>query len=141
MANAGILVCRVNYLKESIENNGKNFAVVDAAMNDLMRPSLYNAYHDVIPLNTKKNDNPTKNWDIVGPICETGDWLAKQRKLNLTEGCLLAFASAGAYCSSMSSNYNSRLKASELIIRENGDVQLIKKRESFNDLIKNEIII
>jgi diaminopimelate decarboxylase len=141
IANAGILICKVNYLKESKNNASKNFAVVDAAMNDLMRPSLYNAYHEIIPLNLKTENTDIKKWDIVGPICETGDWLAKNRTLHLYENCLLAFASAGAYCSSMSSNYNSRLRSSEVLVRQNGDVKQIIKRENFDCLIKNEILI
>ncbi len=135
---AGLLVCKVLTLKKGTENYDKNFIVVDAAMNDLMRPSLYDAYHEIFPLTRLNKSNSDKCWDVVGPICETGDWLGKGRYIHTNEGDFLAVASAGAYGSSMASNYNSRARPAELIIRENGKVDIIKKRESFEDLIKNE---
>lgn len=128
-ANAGILVTRVEYLKLT---EYKNFAIVDAAMNDLLRPSLYNAWQDVIPVN-KVNTVPENVWDVVGPVCETGDFLAKDRTLRLKAGDLLAIRSSGAYGFSMSSNYNSRPRPAELMIDGN-QAHLIKARERIDHL-------
>ncbi len=133
--NAGILLTRLQYLKT---NSGKNFAIVDAGMNDLMRPSLYEAYHGVEPV--LKRDTPAKKYELVGPICESGDWLAKDRELAIEEGDLLALMSAGAYGMSMSSNYNTRGRAAEVIV--DGDkVHLIRKRETPADQYALETII
>jgi diaminopimelate decarboxylase len=136
---AGLLVCKVLALKNGAEVTDKNFIVVDAAMNDLMRPSLYNAYHEIFPISDFENTDSDISWDIVGPICETGDWLGKNRQIHTKEGARLAIASAGAYGSSMASNYNSRTRPAEILITTSGSIQLIKKRESFDDLIRNEI--
>ncbi len=134
--NAGILVTRVEYLKSTAE---KNFAIVDAAMNDLVRPSLYNAWQDIVPV--KQNNNAElKRWDIVGPVCETGDFLGKDRSLALQPGDLLAVRSAGAYGFTMSSNYNSRPRAAEVLV--DGDKHwLIRQRESLAQLWQGEALI
>ncbi|WP_198246827.1 diaminopimelate decarboxylase [methane-oxidizing endosymbiont of Gigantopelta aegis] len=134
--NAGILVTRVEYLKSTAE---KNFAIVDAAMNDLVRPSLYNAWQDIVPV--KQNNNADlKLWDIVGPVCETGDFLGKDRSLALQPGDLLAVRSAGAYGFTMSSNYNSRPRAAEVLV--DGDKHwLIRQRENLTQLWQGEALI
>ncbi|MCF7873871.1 MAG: diaminopimelate decarboxylase [Candidatus Omnitrophica bacterium] len=139
IGNAGILVTKVLYNKESYN---KGFIVVDAAMNDFLRPSLYNAYHKIITVDENKNKLFQKNKlvDIVGPVCESGDFLGKKRKISADEGDYLAVFGAGAYGTSMSSNYNSRRRAPEVLIN-NKRCYRIKKRESYQDLIKQEIII
>jgi diaminopimelate decarboxylase len=116
----------------------KNFVVVDAGMNDLMRPSLYDAYHHIQPLlKTRRN---TMTADIVGPICESGDFLAKDRRIPVVnQGEYLAVMSAGAYGFSMSSNYNSRPRAAEVLV-SGGNFALIRKRETYEDLMNGEII-
>jgi diaminopimelate decarboxylase len=133
VGNAGILVTKVEYLKQ---NSVKSFAIIDGAMNDLMRPTLYGAYHQVLPIK-KTQQGVCATWDLVGPICETGDFLAKDRTLCLTEGDYLALMSAGAYGFTMSSNYNTRARAAEIMV--SGDKhQLIRKRENLLDLFANE---
>ncbi len=134
VANAGLLLTRVNTLKT---NEGRNFAVVDAAMNDLIRPALYSAWQDVV--NIRDSDATEMIWDIVGPVCETGDFLAKERALALNEDDLLAVLSAGAYGFVMSSNYNSRPRAAEILV--SGDQQrIIRRRETIEDLFALESI-
>jgi len=133
VANAGVLLTRVEYLKHSPH---KNFAIVDAAMNDLMRPALYQAWQDIVPVNVKA-DGDTKLYDIVGPVCETGDFLGKDRELALDEGDLLAVRSSGAYGASMSSNYNSRPRAAEVIV-DGEQVHMVRARESMADLMRGE---
>ncbi|MGR9085875.1 MAG: diaminopimelate decarboxylase [Gammaproteobacteria bacterium] len=137
VGNAGILVTQVEYLKPTAH---KSFAIVDAAMNDLVRPSLYGAWQDIIPVKLKPT-NPAsaieKIWDIVGPVCETGDFLGKNRALTLAEGDLLAVRSAGAYGFSMSSNYNSRPRAAELLVDGNR-LSLIRARETIEQLWAGE---
>jgi diaminopimelate decarboxylase len=133
VGNAGILLSRVEILKPGED---KNFAVIDAAMNDLMRPTLYNAWHDVALV--KPAVAAPKTWDLVGPVCESGDWIAKDRVLGLAAGDLVAILSAGAYGMSMSSNYNSRGRAAEVLISEDGKAHLIRRREAFEDLIATE---
>ena len=135
VGNAGVLLSRVEILKPG---QVKNFAVVDAAMNDLMRPALYDAWHGV-ELVTPATAAP-RTWDLVGPVCESGDWLAKDRLLGLSQGDVVAFLSAGAYGMSMSSNYNSRGRAAEVLIDQQGVPHLIRRRESFQDLIATEQI-
>src|SRR6056300_1710886 len=133
IGKAGILLTKVEYIKRS---EHKNFIVVDAAMNDLMRPSLYGAHHNVINIsNPKKGD---EIFDIVGPICETEDFLAKDRQISASEDDLLAFMDAGAYGFSMSSNYNTRPKIAEILVDQT-DFKLIRQRETFDDLIQHEI--
>ncbi|MEY4767917.1 MAG: diaminopimelate decarboxylase [Pseudomonadota bacterium] len=136
VANAGILVTKVEYLKTT---PAKNFAIVDAAMNDLIRPALYNAWQQIIPvqLHSKASIN---TWDIVGPICETGDFLAKQRELALEVNDLLAICSAGAYGFSMSSNYNSRPRIAEIMVHRDQS-HLIRARETYSQLWENEYLI
>lgn len=128
-ANAGILVTRLEYIKE---NESKYFAIVDAAMNDLMRPALYQAWQEVIKVNSDIK-GVKENFDIVGPVCETGDYLAKERELELSEGELLAIRSCGAYGFTMSSNYNSRPRVCEILVNEE-EVRMIRRRETFEDL-------
>jgi diaminopimelate decarboxylase len=133
IGKAGILLTKVEYIKRS---EHKNFIVVDAAMNDLMRPSLYGAHHNVINISNPKNGDEI--FDIVGPICETGDFLAKDRQISASEDDLLAFMDAGAYGFSMSSNYNTRPKIAEILVDQT-DFKLIRQRETFDDLIQHEI--
>lgn len=136
VANAGVLLTRVEYLKH---NPHKNFAIVDAAMNDLMRPALYQAWQDIVPVNI--NDGADiRLYDIVGPVCETGDFLGKDREFALKEGDLLAVRSSGAYGASMSSNYNSRPRAVELIV-DGDQVHIARARESMADLMQGEKIL
>lgn len=133
--NAGILITRVLFQKKTAE---KNFLIVDAGMNDLLRPSLYDAYHSIEPVQRKKSGMVT--YDVVGPICETGDFLARDRNMHRAEpGDLLAVMSAGAYGFSMSSNYNSRPRVAEVLVKDN-NFYLIRKRETLNDLIRGEVI-
>lgn len=136
MANAGILVTKVEFLKQGEE---KNFAIVDAAMNDLIRPSLYSAWQNIIPVNANLiRDN--KIYDVVGPICETGDFLGKDRALAIQADDLLAIRSSGAYGFTMSSNYNSRVRAAELMV--DGDtVHVVRERELLVDLWKGEHLV
>ena len=135
VGNAGILLTKVLYSKEG---KGKTFIIVDAAMNDLIRPSLYHAHHEIKPVEEKKR--PVIVADVVGPICETGDFFAQERKMPLVQsGDLLAIMSAGAYGFVMSSNYNSRPRVAEVLV--NGDrYQVIRKRECYEDLIRLEKI-
>ena len=133
--NAGLLLTQVQYLKT---NSDKNFAIVDAAMNDLMRPSLYESWHTVLPV--VKRQTETKTYDIVGPICESGDWLARQRTLSIETDDLLAIMSAGAYGMAMSSNYNTRGRAAEILI-DDKKAYLIRKRERPEELYALETII
>jgi diaminopimelate decarboxylase len=134
--NAGILVTQVEYLKLTAH---KNFAIVDAAMNDLVRPSLYSAWQEIIPVNQQSNA-PEQLWDIVGPVCETGDFLGKDRALKLSQGDLLAIRSSGAYGFSMSSNYNSRPRVAELMVDGN-HVHLVRERESIAQLWAGEHLL
>ncbi len=134
-ANAGLLVTRVEYLKPT---NDKNFAIVDAAMNDLLRPSLYNAWQDIIPVKIR-NSGQTLEYDVVGPVCETGDFLGKDRSLNIQAGDLLAVRTAGAYGFTMSSNYNSRPRAAEILVDQDR-VHLIRERETLASLMQGEHI-
>ena len=134
--NAGVLLTKVIYVKDTPV---KRFYIVDAAMNDLVRPSFYGAYHEVVPLKALKGSK--KKADVVGPVCESGDFLAKGRMMpaGLKQDDILALMSAGAYGFTMSSNYNSRRRAAEVLV--DGDkFHVIRKRETFNDLIRNEVI-
>ena len=117
----------------------KNFAIVDAAMNDLMRPALYDAYHDIVPVVPRAllGAGETTHYEIVGPVCESGDFLGHDRKLNLQEGDLLAIMSAGAYGMSMASNYNTRPRATELIV-DGDQVFVVRQREKISDLFALE---
>ena len=135
VGNAGLLLTRVEYLKS---NRQKNFAIVDAAMNDLIRPALYDAYQAILPVRPSA-DAPRRTYDIVGPVCETGDFLGKERELGIGEGDLLAVRSAGAYGSSMGSNYNSRPRPPEVLV-DGSRALLVRKRESLSDLFRDEIL-
>ena len=132
VANAGILLTRVEYLKH---NDAKNFAIVDAAMNDLMRPALYSAWHRIEAV--KPSSAEASTYDVVGPVCETGDFLGRNRKLSIVAGDLLAIHSAGAYGMSMSSNYNTRPRAAEVMVDGN-KATLIRKREGVSALFSGE---
>lgn len=132
MANAGILVSKVEYLKETPD---KNFAIIDAAMNDLIRPALYSAWQEIIPV--QQTDAATKNYDVVGPICETGDFLGKSRDLAVNAGDYVAVRSSGAYGFTMASNYNSRVKAAEVMVDNDRAIQ-IRQRETLSDLWRGE---
>jgi diaminopimelate decarboxylase len=132
VGNAGVLLTRVQYLKHS---EARNFAIVDAAMNDLLRPALYEAFHGVRPVHPRAGDETL--YDIVGPVCESADWLARQRKLALQQGDLLAVESAGAYSMAMASNYNARPRAAEAMV--DGDkYYVVRQRETLDDLLKGE---
>ena len=133
IANAGVLLTRVEYLKEGEE---RHFALVDAAMNDLIRPSLYGAWMNIIPAD-KSLQRPARRYDVVGPVCETGDFLGKDRELSLAQGDLLVVRSAGAYGFSTSSNYNARPRAAEVLV--DGDAaHLVRQREPLADLWRLE---
>jgi len=131
---AGLLLTRVEYLKHGRE---KNFAVVDAAMNDLLRPALYEAWHDVLPV---ARANGGKTYEIVGPVCESGDFLARARTLALREGDLLAVMAAGAYGMSMSSNYNTRPRAAEVMV-DGAQAHLVREREAVSELMAREMLL
>ena len=135
IGKAGILLTEVEYIKNSSE---KNFLIVNAAMNDLIRPSLYEAFHEII--NLSPSDSEKKNYDIVGPVCETGDFLGKDRLISAEENNILAVLDVGAYGMSMSSNYNSRPKAAEILVDDN-KFYLIRNRENFADLINGEQLL
>ncbi len=136
VGNAGILLTRVQYIKN---NGAKNFAVVDAAMNDLMRPALYQAWQAIVPV-VEDSSQPVKTYDVVGPICETGDFLGKQRELAIKQGDLLAILSAGAYGFTMSSNYNSRPRVAEIMVDGN-HYQVVRQRETIEQLFANESLL
>jgi len=133
--NAGILLTRIEYLKHTADHN---FAIVDAAMNDLQRPALYNAWHSVVPIEPRTGN--AMLYDIVGPVCETGDFLAKNRLLSLAAGDLLAVRSAGAYGFTMSSNYNTRPRAAEIMV-DGKQMHVIRERETFDDLVRGEHLL
>ena len=134
VGNAGVCLTEVLYLKPG---EHKNFCIVDAAMNDLPRPAMYQAYHQIVPVQTPSLDTPTLTWDVVGPVCESGDWLGRDRDLAVRAGDCLAVLSAGAYCMSMASNYNTRGRAAEILV--SGDrLQVIRERESADDQMRLE---
>lgn len=135
--NAGILVTKVEYLKPTA---AKNFAIVDAAMNDLIRPSLYSAWQEIIPVQQANESKDLKPWDIVGPVCETGDFLGKNRELSIKENDLLAVRSSGAYGFTMSGNYNSRPRAAELLV-DDKTLHVIRQRETLEQLWQGELLI
>lgn len=139
VGNAGVLLTRVEYLKS---NQEKNFAIVDAAMNDLIRPTLYDAWHDVEAVSPRISSTTahTRLYDIVGPICESGDWLAKNRPLHLEQNDLLAIMSAGAYAFTMASQYNTRPRAAEVMV-DGSSVHLIRPREELHRLFDTERIL
>ena len=139
VGNAGVLVTKVEYLKASSKDSeAKNFAIVDAAMNDLMRPALYDAYHDIQAVSPRIGAAVT--YEIVGPVCESGDFLGHDRALNLAEGDLLAIMSAGAYGMSMASNYNTRGRAVEIMVHGD-ECHVIRQREEIADLFALESLL
>lgn len=135
VGNAGVLLTRVEYVKPG---EAKNFLVVDAAMNDLIRPALYDAWHEVVEV--RRTGAPQALFDVVGPVCETGDFLAQQRRLAAQAGDLLAIRSAGAYGMTMSSNYNSRPRAAEVMV-DGAAAHLVRDREKLTDLFANERVL
>jgi diaminopimelate decarboxylase len=116
----------------------KNFCIVDAAMNDLPRPAMYEAYHQIVPVQRRAGAGTT--YDVVGPVCESGDWLGRDRKLATQAGDVLAVLSAGAYCMSMASNYNARGRAAEVLV-DGGQVHVIRQREDIADQMRNEKLL
>ncbi|NRA69744.1 MAG: diaminopimelate decarboxylase [Gammaproteobacteria bacterium] len=133
MANAGILVAKVEYLKQTPD---KNFAIIDAAMNDLIRPALYSAWQEIVAV--ESSTQATDVYDVVGPVCETGDFLGKDRTLALSPGDFIAIKSSGAYGFTMASNYNSRVKPAEVMVDCDKDIE-IRQRETLADLWRGEI--
>ena len=132
VGNAGVCLTEVLYLKPGEQ---KNFCIVDAAMNDLPRPAMYEAFHGIVPLHARSG--ATTTYDVVGPVCESGDWLGRDRALAVHSGDLLAVLSAGAYCASMASTYNTRGRAAEILV-DGSQAVLIRPRESAADTFKNE---
>ena len=132
VGTSGILLTKVEYIKEAGE---KKFAIIDAGMNDLIRPSLYEAWHNVREVEERNVESET--YDLAGPVCETGDILARDRSLKIQPNDYLVFMDVGAYGSVMSSNYNSRLKPAELLVTKDV-VKVIKRKENFEDLIALE---
>ncbi|MDE2090084.1 MAG: diaminopimelate decarboxylase [Gammaproteobacteria bacterium] len=135
VGDAGVLLTRVEYLKHTAH---KNFAIVDGAMNDLLRPALYGAWQEILPLRTGRQDEAPR-YDVVGPVCETGDFLGKDRALNLAPGDVLAVRSAGAYGFAMSSNYNARPRAAEVMV-DGERMHLVRRRETAADLMSGETV-
>ena len=135
VGNAGVLLTRVEYLKPG---TAKNFAIVDAAMNDLLRPALYDAWHPVDPVRPRVGDE--RHWEIVGPVCESADFLGHERMLAIAAGDLLAVLSAGAYGMAMSSNYNSRPRACEVVVAGER-MHLVRPREDATDLFARESVL
>ncbi|MCK9213937.1 MAG: diaminopimelate decarboxylase [Rhodoferax sp.] len=135
VGNAGVCVTEVLYLKPGEQ---KNFCIVDAAMNDLPRPAMYQAYHQIVPL--KPRATAPETWEVVGPICESGDWIGHDRDLSVQQGDRLAVLSAGAYCMSMASNYNTRNRAAEVLV-DGAQAHLIRERESYADQMRLEHLI
>ncbi|MDQ5880469.1 MAG: diaminopimelate decarboxylase, partial [Pseudomonadota bacterium] len=135
VGNAGLLLTKVEYLKPG---EVKNFAIVDAAMNDLARPALYDAWHDILPV--APHTGGEQSWEIVGPVCESGDFLGHGRSLALQPGDLLAIMSAGAYGMAMSSNYNTRPRAAEVLVDGN-QVHLVRRRETVEQLLAQDAML
>ncbi len=134
--NAGVLLTRVEYLKPA---GDKHFCIVDAAMNDLIRPALYDAWQAIVPVR-QRSDLESQTYDVVGPVCESGDWLGHDRELAVSPGDLLAVRSAGAYGFTMASNYNSRLRAAEVMV-DGTAVHLVRARETYDDLVRGEAML
>ena len=136
VGNAGLCVSEVLYLKPGEQ---KSFCIIDAAMNDLPRPAMYQAFHAIVPL-ALASSAPEQRYDVVGPICESGDWIGRDRSLSVAAGDRLAVLSAGAYCMSMSSNYNTRGRAAEVMV-DGASARLVRQRETPADTFKNEILL
>ena len=137
VANAGVLLTTIQYIKSA--DNDKYFAIVDAGMNDLFRPALYGAWHQIVPIKCKKFDVPVRRFDIVGPVCESGDFLGKNRDLSLETDDLLMITTAGGYGFSMSSNYNTRPRSPEIMV-EGDKYKIVRSREKITDLFALEYI-
>jgi diaminopimelate decarboxylase len=137
VANAGVMLTTVEYLKETAS---KNFAIIDGAMNDIIRPALYQAVMDIIPVQLPPPDRASKAWDLVGPVCESADFLGRNRTLALQSGDLLAVCSAGAYCAVMSSNYNTRNRAPEVMV-DGSRHTLVRRRETYADQLALESLL
>jgi diaminopimelate decarboxylase len=135
VGNAGVCLTEVLYCKQGEQ---KNFLIVDAAMNDLPRPAMYEAFHAIVPVTPRAGQSI--EWDVVGPVCESGDWLGRERALNAEPGDLLAVCSAGAYCMSMASNYNTRGRAAEVLVHGQ-KATLIRKRENAQDQMRHEALL
>ncbi|MDI1245693.1 MAG: diaminopimelate decarboxylase [Rhodoferax sp.] len=135
VGNAGVCVTEVLYLKPGEQ---KNFCIVDAAMNDLPRPAMYQAFHQIVPVKPRATNAET--WEVVGPICESGDWIGHDRVVSVAQGDLLAVLSAGAYCMSMASNYNTRNRAAEVLV-DGSQADLIRARESYSDQMRLERLL
>ena len=135
VGNAGLCVTEVLFLKPGEE---KNFCIVDAAMNDLPRPAMYQAFHAIVPVQV--SNTTAQVYDVVGPVCESGDWIGRDRNLAVRAGDRLAVLSAGAYCMSMSSNYNTRGRAAEVLV-DGAKAQAIRQRETAADTFRNEILM
>jgi diaminopimelate decarboxylase len=135
VGNAGVCLSEVLYLKPGEQ---KNFCIIDAAMNDLPRPAMYQAHHQIVPL--KPRVEAAEVWEVVGPICESGDWIGHDRTLSVQQGDMLAVLSAGAYCMSMASNYNSRGRAAEILV-EGSQAHLIRRREDSADQLRHESLV
>ena len=137
VGNAGVCVTEVLYLKPG---ELKNFCIVDAAMNDLPRPAMYQAFHAIIPLDATPSVHPSMVCDVVGPVCESGDWIGHDRALQVGAGDLLAVMSAGAYCMSMASNYNSRGRAAEVLV-DGERATVVRAREDLKSLFAHETLV
>ena len=137
VGNAGICLTEVLYLKPGEQ---KNFCIVDAAMNDLPRPAMYQAFHAIVPVVQPAQETVAATYDVVGPVCESGDWIGRDRTLSVAAGDQLAVMSAGAYCMSMASNYNTRGRAAEVLV-DGAKAQIIRVRESAEDTFRHERII
>ncbi len=139
VGNAGVCLTEVLYIKPSHEREGKNFCIIDAAMNDLPRPAMYQAFHAIVPVADDKKEL-VATYDVVGPVCESGDWIGRDRVLSVAAGDHLAVLSAGAYCMSMASNYNTRGRAAEVLV-DGAAVHLIRQRENPQDQMRHEQLV
>jgi len=137
VGNAGVCVTEVLYLKPGEQ---KNFCIVDAAMNDLPRPAMYQAFHTIVPTVSREPEQTDLVYDVVGPVCESGDWIGRDRTLGVQAGERLAVLSAGAYCMSMASNYNARPRATELLI-DGDQCHVIRRRENLDDQLRCEALV
>ncbi len=137
VGNAGVCLTEVLYLKPGEQ---KNFCIIDAAMNDLPRPAMYQAFHAIVPVTANSKGIASATYDVVGPVCESGDWIGRDRALAVRSGDLLAVLSAGAYCMSMASNYNTRGRAAELLV-DGAAVHVIRQRETSNDQMRHEKLV
>ena len=140
VGNAGVCLTEVLYIKPAHEREGKNFCIIDAAMNDLPRPAMYQAFHAIVPVLTNDKNAPVTTYDVVGPVCESGDWIGHDRDLSVAAGDCLAVLSAGAYCMSMASNYNTRGRAAEVLV-DGSVAHLIRQRENPQDQMRHEQLV